>query len=144
MSLLLRYIYCIDLVVTNYQELQVQVESAPLLSSSDHLSITGCLDLSTPLSTNHEPTPAWSWSWDNEKVKALQSALRSTQFLPPQPNFQSCGDLWQHWRDTLLHKAHIYCTTLHNFRKTGSARLQPRLKRPWMNGDVLQAIKKKT
>ena len=80
---------CIDLVVTNYQEHQVQVESAPPLSSSDHLSITGCLDLSTPLPTNHEPTPAWSWSWDNEKVKALQSDLRSTQFLPPQPNFQS-------------------------------------------------------
>ena len=134
---------CIDLVVTNYQEHQVQVESAPPLSSSDHLSITGCLGLSTPLPTNHEPTPAWSWSWDNEKVKALQSDLRSTQFLPPQPNSQSCDDLWQHWRDTLLHKAHIYCTTLHNSRKTGSARLQPRLKRPWMNGDVLQAIKKK-
>ena len=132
---------CIDLVVTNYQEHQVQVGSAPPISSSDHLSITGCLGLSTPLPTNHEPTPAWSWSWDNEKVKALQSDLRSTQFLPPQLNFQSCDDLWQHWRDTLLHKAHIYCTTLHKSRKTGSASLQPRLKRPWMNGDVLQAIK---
>ena len=66
---------CIDLVVTNYQEHQVQVEIAPPLSSSDHLSITGCLDLSTRFrSTSARPrsrVPLWRVHFSATHVRAI-------------------------------------------------------------------------
>ena len=121
---------CIDLVESNLQDHQVQLEPAVPLGSSDHLSIVGSLDITPPPSTHPSTHPVWTWSWKPENLEALRSDLAVTELLPPESNTRNCDDLWAYWRDTLLQKAQLYCTSLRSGTDAGPHKLYPRLKRP--------------
>ena len=134
---------CIDLVASNLQDHQVQLEPAAPLGSSDHLSIVGSLDITPPPSTHPSTHPVWIWYWNPENLEALRSDLAVTELLPPESNTRNCDDLWAYWRDTLLQKAHLYCTSFCSGTDAGPHKLYPRLKRPWMTDDILQSIQRK-
>ena len=71
---------CIDLVESNLQDHQVQLEPAVPLGSSDHLSIVGSLDITPPPSTHPSTHPVWTWSWKPENLEALRSDLAVTSY----------------------------------------------------------------
>ena len=85
---------CIDLLASNLQDHQVQLEPAAPLGSSDHLSIVGSLDITPPPSTHPSTHPVWTWSWNPENLEALRSDLAVTELLPPESNTRHCDDLW--------------------------------------------------
>ena len=118
-------------------------ETGQSKGNSDHLSIVGSLDITPPPSTHPSTHPVWTWSWNPESLEALRSDLAVTELLPPESNTRNCDDLWAYWRDTLLQKAHLYCTSLRSGTDAGPHKLYPRLKRPWMTDDILQSIKRK-
>ena len=106
---------CIDLVASNLQDHQVQLEPAAPLGSSDHLSIVGSLDITPPPSTHPSTHPVWTWSWNPENLEALRSNLAVTELLPPESNTRNCDDLWAYWRDTL---GPFHTTYIAHIRKT--------------------------
>ena len=138
---------CLDLVITNLQSTSVSLTEAPPLGSSDHISILGQISSFSLLpfaQGDLTPPRAWSWCWETERLNCLKNHIQNINLLPDNSSDWSCDALWNHWRDSLLRAAHLYCTSLPllGARKPKATTTTSSLK-PWITKDLLNEIKLK-
>ena len=130
---------CLDLVISNLDQDEVQVSSLAPIGQSDHLTLHGMIPLPTSSSHAENHTPNWHWSWEPRRMTSLKASLASAELLPPGDlGDHSIDYLWSSWRDSILQHAHRFCARPNN-RYTPSS--QPR--RPWMTPELLENIRTK-